>query len=556
MVTLKVIEGPDCGKSWTFENGVYKLGRSSACNFKFEDEFLSREHLEIIVQNSLVSIRDLESKHGTHINTEPVKENIKINFGSQIRLGRFTLISFYGDFENENLPNSRCIKPEIVISPGEQPIPNSTNNESHETFPIVPSTELHENSIQNNKILKENIQQVSDACNFSEDLTEPGNTSSQSKPLVCEQTHDDFKQDLNQDPPTTGNTNVEDNTEIDDPKTAIGSLSEVEDVRLRFAKLREIRTVLLFLFIASLLCTFWLSKKFSQKKPLSPKSFAGIEFFHNSKKVLDFEFPSDGKTNVVTNLTEQGVSIECWLGEQNNIPLRLELTTFSDNNYLNQSLEDTLNDWIKKKKNENEGQWDPGPSRLSRLFLGTDQGVPAKAIYYYRDQAKWIGTAVVFRQGKTLFVRTAEILSSNIERAENLIENSYIRLSNDFVKSHWEGDRPSNLDKPFSSEEIEGFDELCLVPLDWPYLHKRLRGTLVDAELNQNVDILGKAIDCLNSLREKESSYFSSIILTRRKKQNANQIESFNIWADQCTKVFSDPNDLRFFTVRKWLLEN
>ncbi len=67
---LRVLSGPHLGASLVLaqEGRAYTIGRSRACDLALEhDGDVSREHLEVRVDEGQVAIRDLRTRHGTRL---------------------------------------------------------------------------------------------------------------------------------------------------------------------------------------------------------------------------------------------------------------------------------------------------------------------------------------------------------------------------------------------------------------------------------------------------------------------------------------------------------
>ncbi len=70
----------------------FTIGRSALADVRIEDERISRVHCEIRREGGAYVIRDLDSKNGTWLNEERIKES-PLKFGDKIRIGH-TLIAF------------------------------------------------------------------------------------------------------------------------------------------------------------------------------------------------------------------------------------------------------------------------------------------------------------------------------------------------------------------------------------------------------------------------------------------------------------------------------
>lgn len=63
------------------------VGRSNICDIFFDDLNMSKQHFAIVIENSQVFIKDLESKNGTFVNDKPVEDMVQIQSGDTVRAG-------------------------------------------------------------------------------------------------------------------------------------------------------------------------------------------------------------------------------------------------------------------------------------------------------------------------------------------------------------------------------------------------------------------------------------------------------------------------------------
>ena len=97
---LKIITGPDTGKSFTLEKTTVKIGRAQSNDIYIDDKAISGHHSTITFKNNKITIKD-HSKNGTFVNGNKINETT-INFGDEIRVGRSKMRLFSGA-EDETL---------------------------------------------------------------------------------------------------------------------------------------------------------------------------------------------------------------------------------------------------------------------------------------------------------------------------------------------------------------------------------------------------------------------------------------------------------------------
>ncbi|MCK4299038.1 MAG: FHA domain-containing protein, partial [Planctomycetes bacterium] len=90
MLTLRVVQGPDEGKSFDVRELPVVIGRETSTGIRLNDDMASRRHAELMLRNGLLLLRDLLSTNGTFLNDDLVSE-AEINPGDRIRVGRSVL---------------------------------------------------------------------------------------------------------------------------------------------------------------------------------------------------------------------------------------------------------------------------------------------------------------------------------------------------------------------------------------------------------------------------------------------------------------------------------
>lgn len=89
MTTLRVIEGPQKGKSFELEGDVTFLGRGAKNDIQLSDYTVSRMHLKVFTIGTALFVEDLKSSNGTFINGTPLEpgEGRQVDGEDVIRLG-------------------------------------------------------------------------------------------------------------------------------------------------------------------------------------------------------------------------------------------------------------------------------------------------------------------------------------------------------------------------------------------------------------------------------------------------------------------------------------
>ncbi len=89
IVTLKVVEGPDKGRSFTFDQpDTFLIGRAETAHFSLPDDpYFSRHHCLLEISPPHVFLRDLGSTNGTYVNGKRV-ETAHLKNGDRIQGGK------------------------------------------------------------------------------------------------------------------------------------------------------------------------------------------------------------------------------------------------------------------------------------------------------------------------------------------------------------------------------------------------------------------------------------------------------------------------------------
>jgi len=76
------------------------IGRSAASDIQLHDRWVSRRHCKVDIQEGVVVVRDLESRHGTLVNDRPIKES-KLFPGDTLSIGLSRLVACYENGSSE-----------------------------------------------------------------------------------------------------------------------------------------------------------------------------------------------------------------------------------------------------------------------------------------------------------------------------------------------------------------------------------------------------------------------------------------------------------------------
>ena len=252
--------------------------------------------------------------------------------------------------------------------------------------------------------------------------------------------------------------------------------------------------------------------------------------------------------------TASGLDIYCRIGNRRDVPLRLYLEEEIDKQIISEDRDQTVERWMQRAREHETEKWSFDEPLKIPLFLGGENGIPMTFVSYQRvaGEKSWYGTARILRIGSRLTVLRAEVPSIQRVRSEELLFAPLLRADADFVRKHWEGSSviPG---QPAAKLVASARKELRRdAPSTWAEVLELLVGSLRKAALDDDALVEEEAIVELVKLRRKQALWYNERLLAREKALNAGNIDEAIQVAEPCKMVFGDPNDNRFYEVRKW----
>lgn len=86
-VKFKLLKGSHAGKEVKLPAPKCLIGRNDDCHLKPQSEAVSRRHCVILTTDSEVTIRDLNSRNGTHVNGEKITGDTVLLNGDVVKVG-------------------------------------------------------------------------------------------------------------------------------------------------------------------------------------------------------------------------------------------------------------------------------------------------------------------------------------------------------------------------------------------------------------------------------------------------------------------------------------
>jgi pSer/pThr/pTyr-binding forkhead associated (FHA) protein len=86
-LSLVVADGVHKGKVIPIALSQFLIGRDPQCHLRPASSMISKRHCAILVHGGKVHVKDFNSTNGTFLNDEPVKEEVELHNGDQLKVG-------------------------------------------------------------------------------------------------------------------------------------------------------------------------------------------------------------------------------------------------------------------------------------------------------------------------------------------------------------------------------------------------------------------------------------------------------------------------------------
>ena len=84
---LIILEGEQTGQRWAIDGDEFVIGRGASCSLVLPERQVSREHIRIYSDDDTYFLQDLNSKNGTWVNGEQVKNTtVNLRDGDEISI--------------------------------------------------------------------------------------------------------------------------------------------------------------------------------------------------------------------------------------------------------------------------------------------------------------------------------------------------------------------------------------------------------------------------------------------------------------------------------------
>ena len=105
-VVLAIYQQSTKVKDCILEKLPLVIGRSADADIQLDDRWVSRQHCQVDVQEGVVVVQDLESRHGTLVNDQPITRS-KLFPGDTLCIGLSRLVACYENGTVDHAANAQ-----------------------------------------------------------------------------------------------------------------------------------------------------------------------------------------------------------------------------------------------------------------------------------------------------------------------------------------------------------------------------------------------------------------------------------------------------------------
>ena len=272
---------------------------------------------------------------------------------------------------------------------------------------------------------------------------------------------------------------------------------------------------------------------------------------HNSGG-FSLAFPSiKGRTTVEKQ--KELIVVNTWCGRDGSVPLRIFFEQKQSDDFLTMERKAAFARMLGELQQKNH-HWNL--AQISDVFfIGSENGLPCLSVEYRRetDGTSWYGEALFFRTGDRAFLRLAEVLAEERARAQNFISNTpFLKFSINYLHGHWEG----NGEYKFDGNTVVMMDEVSRhlsrqAPFEWARTYLLLQNVLMECTRTQNMTLEAEALMQLRRLRAIQTVWYNAQKIQYDTAKLYNDKRQEDAILELSKTVFSSPDDLRYFTLRR-----
>jgi predicted component of type VI protein secretion system len=114
-LTLKLLSGSSAGKEIKIPVDKFFIGRADDCHLRPHSDLISRHHCALLIQDSVVAVRDFGSRNGTYVNAERVVGQRELANGDKLKVGNLEFeVQLSSSVGGKKLPKVKDVKDAAV----------------------------------------------------------------------------------------------------------------------------------------------------------------------------------------------------------------------------------------------------------------------------------------------------------------------------------------------------------------------------------------------------------------------------------------------------------
>lgn len=508
--------------------GEHLIGRSRSADIHLAQPDISGKHLKLEVRPDGVTAENLSS-HGTLLNGNPLLEKTELKEGDRLSLGKHIGIKF--GFSAENGPAA--------------PQPPSEDAGEAPTFVPGATAPAPSPSSAPLEAASSGAGEKTDCSGGAPPLADDGGSPAGEAPGSREGV---LKTDV--------------------MRTRLASMEEMNLLRNADRKRsagKTLKYVLAALGAVALLVVLYTLKSPPREAVLSWPvdsrgrqlgAFADPGTGGHRAGGFSLAYPDiRGKTKV--NADKQQITILTRCGRDGSVPLRIHFIRKQSPAFLGQSRREVLSGMLTGLQGANR-RWNL--SQISDVFfIGAENGLPCLSVEYRREAEgnSWYGEVLFFRTGSEAFLRLAEIPAAERARGQSFVSNTpFLKFSPAYLQRHWEGDPEYRYDGNPAAMMDEISRHLSKqAPFEWARTYLLLQRVLMECSRNRDPVLERNALAQLRRLRSMQTVWYNGQKIQYNTAKLTGDRHKENAVMELCKTVFSSPDDLRYFTLRRNIWE-
>lgn len=526
MLRLRMEQGVPAGAVFPLASGETVLGRSGTAGIRLGSPDISGTHAKITVNGGPAVLENL-SRFGTRVDGVEITGPVTLQPGQRIALGKATVLIVESAM--------------VVVAPAESaPCAAVSGKTSAATRPV----EDHE--VATGKGLP--ARPAAPQEEKTRAVPKSGAGGAEAEPLS--------RPDWTTEAGASGETRA-----MQTRAAAPDEIDFLKGVEQKKVRRRVTLGILIAVPLLILAILFWPKAPPPETEFAWPKDAAGEyqDAFEaapsGGAKEGGFDICYPGATPAVKKPIPGGVMIECLIGRDLNIPMKLILQEEKDRKFCSMDRAAVVAGWI-QEMTLSGGRWNFDKPSSVVAFMGKEKGIPTVRVTYHRDgDGSWFGVAIIFRHGARRVVLRAEAPAAERVRAEKILSSKFIRPSLDYVRSHWEpvSRLPAASESDILRQVRQELDRMA--PATWGEVKASLEGLLTKAVNADQVEVESEAVTLLVKLHERQALWFNSQQLAFDAAVMQGNVKKAGKIAEFAKGMFPDLEDSRYFTVRKWKVE-